>query len=206
MVDNPDAPLDGCAVRRGFTRIFWGLLFVALDIWLNHIDIILPDFAGYIIIVSGLGMVLPLHRRFVTARTLALIMIPLSLTDLIELQQPLHHRGEITYSDLVLTLLTITGMILGLLVVWYLCTGILEVAQSAGKRDLAAVARTRRNLYTVVSLVALALVIPGLPMPQAVAYVLIPLVILALIVMFLTMGLMLRASDQLADLGDPSHR
>lgn len=67
----------------GFNRIFWGLLFVVLDIRISSLDLVLPDFVGYILIVSGLSRLTPYHQWFRTARILAFILIFVSLTTLV---------------------------------------------------------------------------------------------------------------------------
>lgn len=67
----------------GFNRIFWGLLFVVLDIRISSVDLVLPDFVGYILIVSGLSRLAPHHQWFRTARILAIILIFVSLTTLV---------------------------------------------------------------------------------------------------------------------------
>src|SRR5688500_17953095 len=68
----------------GFKRIFWGLLFVVFDIRISSVDLILPDFVGYIFIVSGLSFLVPHHQWFRTARVLAIIMIFVSLATIVE--------------------------------------------------------------------------------------------------------------------------
>ena len=68
----------------GFKRIFWGLLFVVFDIRISSVDLILPDFVGYIFIVSGLSFLVPHHQWFRTARLLAIIMIFVSLATVVE--------------------------------------------------------------------------------------------------------------------------
>src|SRR5688572_22964848 len=73
-------------MKVGFNRIFWGLLFVVLDIRINSIDLFLPDFVGYILIVSGLGLLAPHDKWFRRARVMAIIMIFFSLTDLVEVK------------------------------------------------------------------------------------------------------------------------
>ncbi|HEX5875550.1 MAG TPA: hypothetical protein VFY60_12955 [Pyrinomonadaceae bacterium] len=73
-------------MKVGFNRIFWGLLFVVLDIRINSIDLFLPDFVGYILIASGLGLLAPHDKWFRSARVIAIIMIAFSLTDLVEVK------------------------------------------------------------------------------------------------------------------------
>lgn len=70
----------------GFIRIFWGLLFVVLDIRINSVDLILPDFVGYILIVSGLSLLVPHDKWFRTARLVAVVLIFVSLTTLVEVK------------------------------------------------------------------------------------------------------------------------
>ena len=73
-------------MKVGFNRIFWGLLFVVLDIRIIAIDLFLPDFVGYILIASGLGLLAPHDKWFRRARVMAIIMIFLSLTDFVEVK------------------------------------------------------------------------------------------------------------------------
>jgi hypothetical protein len=72
--------------RIAFIRIFWGLLFVVLDIRINSIDLILPDFIGYILVVTGLNFLAPQDRWFRRARVFAIIMTFVSITSLIEIR------------------------------------------------------------------------------------------------------------------------
>lgn len=62
-------------MKVGFNRIFWGLLFVVLDIRINSIDLFLPDFVGYILIASGLGLLATHDKWFRRARIVAIVMI-----------------------------------------------------------------------------------------------------------------------------------
>jgi hypothetical protein len=72
-------------MKAGFNRIFWGLLFVVIDVRIDSIDV-LPDFVGYILIVIGLGLLVPHHKWFRWARVIAMIMICFSLTSLVEVK------------------------------------------------------------------------------------------------------------------------
>lgn len=69
----------------GFNLIFWGLLFVVLDIRISSVDLFLPDFIGYILIAVGLTRLAPQHQWFRTARIFAIILIFVSLTTLVEI-------------------------------------------------------------------------------------------------------------------------
>lgn len=69
----------------GFNLIFWGLLFVVLDIRISSVDLVLPDFVGYILIASGLSRLASHHQWFRTARILAIVLVFVSLTTLVEI-------------------------------------------------------------------------------------------------------------------------
>jgi hypothetical protein len=71
--------------REGFISIFWGLLFIVVDIRIGPIDFILPDFVGYILIFKGLTSLASEHRDFRKAKALAGVMIFVSLPSLIQL-------------------------------------------------------------------------------------------------------------------------
>jgi hypothetical protein len=73
-------------MRAGFIRIFWGLLFVVLDVRINSLDLFLPDFVGYILIVTGLTMLAPYDEWFRRLKPIAMIMIVVSLSDLVEIE------------------------------------------------------------------------------------------------------------------------
>ena len=72
--------------RESFTSIFWGLLFVVLDIRIGPLDLFLPDFIGYLLIFKGLSLLAPEHRGFRRARILAAVMSFVSLPNLIEVE------------------------------------------------------------------------------------------------------------------------
>jgi hypothetical protein len=71
--------------REAFISIFWGLLFVVLDIRIGSIDLVLPDFIGYILIYKGLTSLAPEHRGFRAARVLAATMFFVSIPSLVEM-------------------------------------------------------------------------------------------------------------------------
>lgn len=65
--------------REGFNGIFWGLLFIVLDIRIDAFDFILPDFIGYLLIFNGLRPLAAEHRGFRRAGVLAAVMVFISL-------------------------------------------------------------------------------------------------------------------------------
>jgi len=201
LMDHPDRQVGGDAIRRAFTRIFWGILLIFLDIRLGGIDV-LADPIGYVMIANALEAVLCLHPHFATARTLAKVMAFLSMVNVVD---PRFLGHGLYSSNCTLFLLVFAAGIGDLLMVGYLCTGIIEVARLAGKHDLARIADVRLKLYVCVLFLSSSLVqfVRSLR-PEALP----PAVVLSAISIFvatgLMMDLMLKASDQLAGLGGPS--
>ncbi len=78
--------------KNASRRILWGLVFVLFDIRFNSIDLILPDFIGYILIAQGLREFVTAQRAFRKARYLAILMIFLSLPNLVDWQIDLGER------------------------------------------------------------------------------------------------------------------
>jgi hypothetical protein len=72
--------------REAFVKILWGLLFVVLDIRLESIDLILPDFIGYLLIYQGLGVLAPEHGGFRRARVIAAVMFFASIPNFFEVE------------------------------------------------------------------------------------------------------------------------
>ncbi len=180
--------------ERGFRRIFWGLFLVILDFRINGFDI-LPDFLGFALIAMGLGLLVPLDRRFLTARVLAVLLIVLSLATLLQHTD----AAEADAWPTAWALFEVVYDVLDLAMIWLLCGGIIAVAGERGLRDLADRASFRRMLYVGLAMLGwvVALLARG-GMPKDVLVVLvIGLAVLALVVTFLLMGLMLRAARAL---------
>lgn len=122
-------------MTKKFGRIFWGLLFVILDISINQFDL-LPDFIGYILVAVGARGLVATSSRFGTASTLSWILTLLSL------------MGFFTSGD-VATLLGIVNLIVDCAMMWTLLGGVIEFTASNDRLDLAERASHRRIAYVV---------------------------------------------------------
>jgi len=186
------------ATERGFRRIFWGLVFVVLDFRIDDFDL-LPDFIGFAIIASGLGLLVPLSLRFHTARIMAMFLVVFSLATLIRFTGGTGSGtpfGGWFYFQLIVDVIDIT-------MIWQLCSGIIDLARERDLEDLALRANTRRALYVGLQLMSYALILVAMDSPPGDLGVLaIGLLIFAVVVVYLLMGLMLRAAREL---GDPVH-
>ncbi|MHC4441407.1 MAG: hypothetical protein ACYTBZ_02175 [Planctomycetota bacterium] len=175
--------------RDGFMKIFWGFLLVFLDFRFNRFDIF-PDFLGYILITWGLSILAPMHQRFDKAKIYAGIMIVFSLIDLVQIKA----KGE---AEFILFLINTMQIILNLIMVWNICQGIIELANTAQNQNLAEKANFRRNLYMAVMIIVLCCCTFTLFTGDIETLLAIPLVILGLIAMILIVELMLRAAREL---------
>lgn len=220
--------------QKGFTKILWGFLFIFLDFRINPasnnmaIDMILPDFVGYILIFIGLGSLSSLHQRFGRAKIFAAIMIFLSLANLAQFRRLVSPDSGITYWVRVLLPVLAIGVIIDLIMIWHICGGVIELAIASDKRRLARTAIIRRNLYLALAVIHWCSAIlffavptiftnvsvwygfpiipssPPLPLPFVVvrssfAAIIIPLAIFVLVVVCLMMRLMKKVSLEIGE-------
>lgn len=176
----------------GFKRIFWGFIFL-FDLRFNNFDI-LPDFIGYILIVSGLGLLLDLNPRFEAARKFALPLIFLSLFDIYQVNIPLNYFSLQPATALIFVLGLISA-VLNLLLVYNLCTGIAERAGELGKTELESTARSRWNMYLFMHICLWLAVFLAYIAPP----VILAIIIFSLIVYGLMLGLMTMAERELSE-------
>ena len=120
-------------IATSLGRVFWGFLFVILDVSFNHSDL-LPDFIGYILVAVGLGGLRGLSARFATARTYAWVLASASLLALLP------------WGDL--------GFVIGLIslgldcaMMWSLLGGIMDYSAARDRPDLTERASNRRVAY-----------------------------------------------------------
>jgi hypothetical protein len=169
-------------IRTAFMSIFWGLVMTLADVRINHLDLV-PDSIGYLIVLSGLWRLAPLHGSFGIASGCALTMVVLSLPDLIAAEHPL---------------LTILTIVVDLSMFWAMCGGIAALASASGRGGLAEAALTRRNLLALVSAINLVVIVLARDEPVQVKEFLIPLVVFTFAVLFLLLHLTWRASVELS--------
>lgn len=162
--------------RDHFMKFFWGLAFIAIDIRLANVDFV-PDLIGYALIWSGLDSLQHLHPRFGQARPFAIAALIVSLVDFVH---PFLIIG---------VLLTVLHLVL----IWHLCTGIMELAAGRGNTSLSNLANTVRKWSLALTLINVTLLPLGVQLPV----VIMPLVIVTLAFGILLMIVMRRAALEL---------
>jgi hypothetical protein len=171
-------------IRKGFMRIFWGLLFIAVDIEFNDFDLILPDFVGYILIYTGLASLKQVHPRFGVAKPFAAVMVIVSLAEMLHINP--------------FSIMSILGIVLDLMMIWHTCTAIIDLALQRLNSSLSETAINRRNLYLVLSITNLLVVLIVNIAPDLIGAILVPLAIFNLVVVLLVMMLMTRAAREIS--------
>ena len=169
-------------IQQSFMRIFWGLLFVVLDINLSNIDVI-PDFLGYILIYTALNSLEQFHPQFRNAKRFASVMVIVSSAQML-------HIDPLSISSLL-------GTALDALMIWHTCTAIADMALARGNLSLSEASTERRNLYSTIALTNLAVTAFLSISPGSIGVLIIPLVIISITVVVLVMMLMRRASIEL---------
>jgi len=204
--------------RSGFMKIFWGLLCLYLvgiapgQSGLKILIIILK-LVGYTLVFVGLGSLSSLHPKFSKAKVFAAIMVLLSLGDFLKQPEVITlEDGSLAYSfGPLFAIIKIIGATLGVIMIWYICGGVIELALASENQHLAKVATTRRNLYVALAIifwcrfVLFLMVLPKLVPETAIVplgvfdMVLVCLLaVFGIVVLCLMLGLMKRASRQIS--------
>ena len=124
-------------------QLFWGLLFVILDVRVNGIDL-LPDFLGYITVAIGARGLIEASDRFRMAANLSWILAILSLPNVFVPRNTWPMLG-------------LVNIVFDCTMMWFLLGGLIDLALARGRLDLAEQAHNRRVAYlTLTCIVAIA--------------------------------------------------
>jgi hypothetical protein len=119
--------------RQSYSRFFWGLLLVILDLRLNRLDV-LPDFVGHIIISLAASRIASLSPAF---QRVVLPAATLAVLDIV---------GHFTTGDLA-TILGYLDAIIDCFMIWLLLGAVATDCGAHGHDDLVASAHSRRRWY-----------------------------------------------------------
>lgn len=136
------------SIPASINKIFWGLMFVLIDINIVIIDV-LPDIIGYFIVVSGLTQLQFHSAYFSKAKVLAVILALASLV-LLFLNPPIPME-EFRLSNIKLSslLVSTTNSILHLFLIIYIVHGLMEMAEKAEFMMLAQSAKKGLIVYII---------------------------------------------------------
>ena len=195
---NPDRAAAG-----GLKLLLVGLAFTLLDVRIAGMQLVLPDYVGYVLIAFGLRRLVPLERRFHTAGVLAMVLVPLSLFTFFESRAVLAEQGDVTYMVNRLWPVEMAAGAVDLFLVWFLVGAIRELALRRARFSLAEPAHVARNMYATVALLRLAAMGVYLALPQLKFYFLIPLTAFQVLAALLLLDLVWTAWRRNLDLFAP---
>ena len=144
-------------MKTSMALIFWGLLFVILDLYFNGPDVIL-DVAGYVLVAIGAARLAPVSAHFLRASwcfwlaAATWVILTVLTTQLV----PRFPGGEISsWAMRIPDYLYFAAL-------WCILSGIAVWSSDQGKHTLAERARLFRNVFVVVMLLGQLIKIPAL--------------------------------------------
>lgn len=153
-----DPELSGRAAYAGaFGRASIGVLFTLFDFRVGTSDSnldLLPDVAGYLLLIAAASALVPLHRRAQSVRALA---IGLSVWGAILLVADLAGGS----GTVALGVLGLVAGIADLVLIWMLCGIIIDLAVLLGDDDLRNKAEVRRIVYVLFVVVVSVVLLVG---------------------------------------------
>lgn len=173
-----------------YKKIFWGIIFL-FDFRIGGFDI-LPDIIGYILIVVGLAAIISRSSHYVTARSVAVPMIFISILDIY--QRPVESGFMQVYEPGILMILVgLVSSVLTIVMIHGICFGISEEAAAMGLDDLSSKAQSRWTLYLVLAVITTI----GTFIPFLMGILFIPLFVLLWISFILILNLLKRAETSI---------
>ena len=129
-----------------FGKLFWGFLIVFIDIRIGGFDILI-DLVGYVLIVIGLGELQHRNRLFGRARPYATVLLVLSAFDLFT-RTPYGGSGVGLFGSPGLAVAFIVALLfVNVMLVFFVCRGIGEMARERGAAELADLSITRWQFF-----------------------------------------------------------
>jgi hypothetical protein len=172
------------AMRAAFMQLFWGLLIIAVDVKFEGFDAILPDPIGYVFMISALRYLSRIGSDFSKAMPYAVLAGIVSI--------------PLTFSFDPHFVLTLLSVVLDAVTIWYICSGIIQVAMERGNSDLVVVAETRRKWYATAALASLTVASLNVVFPELAVLLLLPVALIVFAGGVLVMLLLRRAAIEIS--------
>jgi len=169
-------------LRTNFVRLIWRLIIVVIDVNLGTFDVLF-DPIGYALIAVALFSLGSVERSFAAGAQCAMIALGIAV---------------IQFLGNTALLVSVIDAVLQFLVLWYICTGVLRLAQSQGHLALSVTATRQRMLSFAASITAVSILAIGQFAPDLAKLLLVPAFLFALAVLGLTLLMLRQASQELA--------
>ncbi|GIO25882.1 hypothetical protein [Ornithinibacillus bavariensis] len=119
-------------MKSSFTKIFWGFIFVFLELHIMVIDI-LPDPLGYYLIYSGITALAKKYFIGKKASTWSIVLIIFSIPSIFISQSSLHMTTQIpSFWSIYYTVLSILKLIL----IFYVFQLLVAISEQVAKKEL----------------------------------------------------------------------
>lgn len=132
----------------GYNRLFWGMIFLTINIKIGHIDI-LPNAIGYLFFYSGLSILSKQHRIFKEGQIVSLALAFLSVMNTIMLVDR-DILVQIWTIDMKSMIISAIDMVLNLYLINICCRGIYFVSEELGNKEMKEDSKTSWNSYFIV--------------------------------------------------------
>jgi hypothetical protein len=173
-------------MKTSFSFIFWGLIFIVINISINRFDL-LPDGVGYVLIAVGCRRLAKLSPCFTTAQILSWVLAVLWLVDFIDMPRD----AAVIYG--------LATTVVRCIMMWMLLGGIMHFAMNCARIDLAQRASNRRMAYVVLAAFAASVGLVGKGLGELAGPLVLIAVVVGLVIMVMILHLIYRVRAELAN-------
>lgn len=187
--------------ESAYNKLFWGMMFIVFNINLGSINI-MPNFIGYMLILSALNILAKQHRIFDKGKTPAYILILLSIGDIVNIEGGDFFSGGLQINSLTSICLTVIGVVENLICIYLmyiLCRGIYLLSEERGIVELKDSARVRFNYYLFTAVISLFFTPFTLNLSRDISMYMLIAVIMNLIGQLFIAGLCRKSKNQLGE-------
>lgn len=140
--------------ESGYNKLAWGMMFIIFNINLGPINI-LPNFIGYLLILSGFTILSEQHVIFGKGKTASGVLALITVKDIVNFGTFNLLQGSLPSGNLWLFALGAIEQLLNLYVIYIMCKGIYMVAEERGHEDMMNSTRARFRFYLFIETVIL---------------------------------------------------
>ncbi|AGK95546.1 hypothetical protein [Clostridium pasteurianum] len=137
-----------------YNRLFWGMIVLIFHINLGPINV-LPNFAGYMLIYSGLNILSSQHKIYEKGKLPAIILVILTLKDVWHNKDNSIMIGSSYNLGLVTMLIGAVTAVVDLYLIYIICKGICELCRERELDSLMTNTADAWKFYFVISLIFL---------------------------------------------------
>lgn len=179
------------------------MVFLFVDVRIGGLELVLPDYVGYVLMAFAFNRLAPADKRFRRARLLAAVLVVVSLLTFFEKRAFLAEHGSITYTYNQFWPAEMSALVLDMAMIWLLARGLREVALRRARFSLAEPALVAGGMYAAVAAIRLAGMAVYLLVPQMEFYLMIPLTAFQVVAALLMLDLVWSAWRRNLDLFSP---